>query len=138
MVGMEFWVGGSPLWRWGSGGAPRRCGRLVRARRSVDLLCVFFPHRIPWCGGSGPVKKKKEWMMVCKAMVSAAQGGGSPEPRPEDFSSAEGLLPIQGQSGVAAAARHRHVLILAGDIVLQMGLSVIFIFVGCLSVISLR
>jgi hypothetical protein len=44
------------------------------------------------------VKKSKVSMLVFKAMVAVAlQDGGSPEPSVEDFLSAEGLLPFQGQ-----------------------------------------
>ena len=53
--------------------------------------------------------------------------------RPEDFPSAGGHLPIQGLWEDAAAARHRHVLLLAGDIVMQKNLSVIFFLVLFLS-----
>jgi hypothetical protein len=55
----------------------------------------------------------------------------------DHFPSAGGLLPIQGSSGEAAAARHRHILLFAGDIELQRVLFVIFIFGVDLSVISL-
>ena len=118
---MEFGVGGGPLRRWGSGGAPSRCGRLVRARGSMDLPCAVSPHRWPRSGGAGPVKKLKEKMMLLKVMLMlvAVQGGGSPEPSFDDFPSAEGHLPIQGLSGVAAAARHRYVLLAGVDIGVQ-------------------
>lgn len=56
--------------------------------------------------------------------------------RPDDFPSAGGHLLIQGVWEDAAAARHRHVLLLAGGFVLQKDLFVIFHFVVCLSVIS--
>jgi hypothetical protein len=56
--------------------------------------------------------------------------------RTDDFPSAWGHLPIHGLREDAAAARHRHVLLLAGGFVLQKDLVVIFFFVGCLSVIS--
>ena len=72
------------------------------------------------------MKKLKELMVVSKAMASAEQDGGSPEPRFDDFPSAEGLLPIQGLSGAAAAARHRHVLVVGGGIEIQKGFFVIF------------
>jgi hypothetical protein len=42
--------------------------------------------------------------------TTAVLGGGSPELRFVDFPSARGLLPIQGSSGGAAAARQRHVV----------------------------
>jgi hypothetical protein len=59
----------------------------------------------------------------------AMLGGGSPELRFVDFPSARGLLPIQGSSGGAAAARQRHVVFGAGVIEVQRNLSVIFCFV---------
>ena len=49
--------------------------------------------------------------------------------RIDDFPSARGLLPIQGKREDAAAARYRHVLLLAGDIEMQKELIVISIFV---------
>jgi hypothetical protein len=54
--------------------------------------------------------------------------------RSGDFPSARGRLLLQGLKEDAAAARHRHVLLHAGVFELQMDWSVIFIFVGYLSV----
>jgi hypothetical protein len=52
-------------------------------------------------------------------MRSTVQGGDSLELRSGDFPSAGRLLPIQVASGEAAAARHRHVLLVVSVIVLQ-------------------
>ena len=49
--------------------------------------------------------------------------------RSDGVPSARGLPPIQGLWEDAAAARYRHVLLLAGDIEMQMDLVVISIFV---------
>jgi hypothetical protein len=42
--------------------------------------------------------------------------------RSGDYPAAWGHLPIQGSCGDAVAARHRHVLLRVGDVVLQKGL----------------
>jgi hypothetical protein len=54
--------------------------------------------------------------------------------RSGDFPSVRGRLPIQGLKEDAAAARHRHVLLHAGVLVLQKDWIVFFIFVRFLSV----
>ncbi|KQK13673.2 hypothetical protein BRADI_1g11757v3 [Brachypodium distachyon] len=53
------------------------------------------------------------------------QDGGSPEPRTDDFPTAQGLLPIQDMSGGVAAARHRHVLSVVHEAGIQKNLLVI-------------
>jgi hypothetical protein len=62
--------------------------------------------------------------------TTAVLGGGSPELRFVDFPSARGLLPIQGSSGGAAAARrvrrqrHRGLEELICNFLLCLGFSV--------------
>ena len=64
------------------------------------------------------------------------QGGGSPEFEVRRLPVRKGPSFDPRFEEDAAAARHRHVLFLAGDIVLQKDLCVISIFVGCLSVLT--
>jgi hypothetical protein len=63
------------------------------------------------------LKLLKVRVMRIRAMATTAmQGGGSPDLRFIDFPSAMGLLPIQGCSGGAVAARQRHVFFGTGVI----------------------
>ena len=104
-------------------------------------LCGSAPHGLPsldpeqWrirCSNN-----LKILMMLTKVMASERQGGGSSEPRIDDFPSAEGLPPIQGVSGAAAAARHRHVLFVFGGVEFQRDFVVFSLFVLDLSVRTL-
>jgi hypothetical protein len=71
------------------------------------------------------------WRCCGRSRVEALRSS-----RSDDFPSTRGHLPIQGSREDAVAARHRHVLFLAGDIELQRVFTVISILFGCLSVIS--
>ena len=46
-------------------------------------------------------------VLYCRTSTSWQQGGGSQEPRTDDFPTVEGLLRIQGIRGEVAAARRR-------------------------------
>jgi hypothetical protein len=83
---------------------------LPHAHSSLELCCVSFPRRWPWSGGFGCMKLPKVKMLQSTTMAIAMYGGGSLESRIIDFSSAEGLLSIQGVMGGVAAAHWRHVL----------------------------
>jgi hypothetical protein len=69
-------------------------------------------------------RRRRSWSWV-EAPRSSRSG---------DFPSARGRLLFQGLKEDAAAARHRHVLFLAGVFELQMDWTVISFFVGFLSV----
>jgi hypothetical protein len=64
--------------------------------------------------------------MQSLALASAALDGGSPGPSFVDFPSAEGLLPIQGTSGAAAAAHRRYIFVVILVNRVQRGYLIIF------------
>ena len=109
----------------------------ARARGPMWPVRVAFP--FPGSGAADPDSVRLEaadsgarrWCRRRRSWVEAPWSS-----RLEDFPSAWGLLPFQGQREEAAAVRPRHVLLGDGDISLQKDCVVISIFVGFLSVIS--
>ena len=116
------------------GGDPRWCACSLRSLGSLDLLGAPSPSQVPRNGGSGFTFEADdvEGRRCCSwSWVEAPRSS-----RSGDFPSARGRLLLQGLKEDAAAARHRHVLLHAGDIELQKDWIVISFFVGCLSVLS--
>jgi hypothetical protein len=99
---------------------------LPRVRSAIPLPVPVW--RRSWVDDleAGDIEGRRR---CCGSWVEAPRSS-----RSGDFPSARGRLLLQGLKEDAAAARHRHVLLLAGVFELQKDWIVIFIFVGFLSV----
>ena len=107
--------------------------------RSTAMLPPSPRLQVPgaaWRGFPSPVSVERRsrvmnnWKMLIwgKSTDSTEQDGGSSGPRSDDFPSAEGLCPVQGQGGGVAAAHRRSVLFVVEDVGSQLDLFVNFLF----------